>query len=105
MHPTLYYGEIATKIMDHFYQYPDRILQLDRTMSLADDNDNFIITIISQASHIFATVQDLFEQENLNWIKTVELYAESILDSLLIGHTPRTVDFLMMIVQSIEALS
>ena len=104
MHQSLYYGEIAAHITDRLYQYPDRIMQIDRSLNLSDNPDETLFTLVGQSAHIFATVQDLFDDEPLNWMKAVELYADNILESLLIGNKPQTINFLQMVTQSIQAL-
>jgi len=101
MQPSLFYGEISSHIADHLYHYPDRIMQIDRSLPLGDDPDQTIYSIIGNASHVFATIQDLFDNEDLNWLQVVTLYSDELLDSLIIGNNPKTIDFLDMVVRSI----
>ena len=104
MHQNLYYGEIITYINERLYQYPDHLIKLDQAMDLSEKTDETIFTFIGRSAHIFVTVQDLFDDEPLDWMKAVRLYSDLILDSLLLGEKPNTLDFLQMITQSLKTL-
>ncbi len=103
MHPSLHYGEVVHLISDRIYQY-EHFMQLDRTIDLNETQDETLFSLIGKSAHIFATVQDLFDDEPLIWMKAAERYADHIIDTLLMGHRPKTIDFLNMVTQSIQAI-
>ena len=104
MHPSLHYGEVVHLISDRIYQY-GHLMQLDRTLNLSEDADTTLFSLIGRSAHIFATIQDLFDDEPMHWTKAAETYADHLIDSLLAGDQPKTLDFLHLTTQSLQAVS
>ena len=104
MHQNLYYGEIAAHITDHLYQYPDRIMQIDRVLGASHYPEDTLHALIGNAAHIFATIQDLFDQETVNWSQALQIYSNDLVDFLLIGDKPRLIDMVDMVSKSIHAV-
>lgn len=104
MHNSLYYGEITNSIYNHFFKYAD---QLDKFRDYFDDDPSLpadMHNIAGDAAFVFSVVQDIFEKEQLDWHDIIKLYSDYLLDDLLIGETPKTIDMLEMMTLSVRSV-
>ncbi len=102
MRNTLYYGEIADKISNHLCKNPNHLNQIDRCLSEGDPSET-IWTVVSEATHIFENIEDLADQSEINASNAIEEYSHEILDHLLVGHKPNTLNLIDMASRSIQA--
>lgn len=105
MRNSLYYGEIAARISAYLYQNPDHIMQIDRVISQDSDSEDTIWTISATAARVFDVLEDLSEDQGVDWLKALDQYSEEVLDFLLVDSKPTTIDLISMAVRSIKAVS
>lgn len=98
-----YYGEIAAKISAHLFQNPDLIMELDLVMNRDQESEGTTLwTISADAARVFDTIEDLSGEHFIDWHRALEFYAEKLLDHLLTGETPHTVDMISMASLSLQ---
>lgn len=105
MRNSLYYGEIAARISAYLYQNPDHILQIDRTLSQDNQCEDTIWTISANAARVFDLLEDMAEDQSVDWLNALDQYSEEVLDFLLVDSKPTSIDLISMAVRSIQSVS
>jgi len=104
MSNSLYYGEIANYIYDHFCKYPDHLIKLDHLLDDETEDNTDVYLIAGDAAYVFSVVQEIFDKDSLDWMSILKTYADYLLDNLLIGEKPRTIDLLEIMTDSIQSV-
>ncbi|WP_421896359.1 hypothetical protein [Marinoscillum sp.] len=102
MNDTLYYGEMVAKISARLHQNPDHAIRIARTLNATNDPENSVWTLCADAARVFDKIEDLGCEYFIDWLKAIDHYASKILDLLLSGYKPNTLDMVSMAAQSIE---
>ena len=103
MNNTLYYGEIVAKISAHLFNHPEQIARFDLIVNAEyDDGATTIYTLCADAARVFDTIENLSEEQFIDWHKALDFYADELLDRLLIGRKPYMIDMISMAARSIE---
>lgn len=98
---SLYYGEIAALMAARLFQNPDHAKHIEHSMNELEKDGDTIWSMIATAARVFDTIEDLSGELFVDWHKALQHYSDAMLDHLLNGQKPGTIDMVAMASRSI----
>ena len=101
-----FYGEIVANISSHLIKNPEILNELELLCERNQETDGSSVwTVCAHAAHIFEALQDLIDDQYMDWQIALDHYADELLDYMLMGKIPRTTDMLSMLSRCIQHAS
>lgn len=102
MKNTLYYGEICAKVSAQLHQNPDHYIRIANVIDAQNARGENVWSLCAEAARVFDKIEDLSSDYFIDWHRASDQYAQQILDFLLSGRKPTTIDLVSMVSNSIE---